>query len=307
MKLSIAIPVYNEEDNIPELHRRLLQAIKNDFKKFKYELIFVDDGSNDNSFKTLQNLRKKDKNIKIIQFSRNFGHHIALTAALNNATGDFIVMMDADLQDRPEEIIKLYRRLKEGYEIVYAIRKNKQFGIFKKINSAIFNKSIQFLVNEKIIINSTIFRIMTKDVVTNINNLKENNRYMIGIVGWVGYKSIGQVVLHDKRFKGETKYNLRKQINLASNAIFSFSDYPLRLGIRCGMLVVLVAILLSFFALARKLVYGTALEGWTSILITILFLGGFQIIFLGIIGEYVGRIYTETKKRPLYIIKNKIG
>lgn len=303
MKLSIIIPIYNEEEIIPELHRRLLNALNKDFPKWKYEVILIDDGSKDDSFKLLKKIHIKNKNFKVIQFSRNFGHHLALSAGLDLATGDYIVFMDGDLQDRPEEIRNLYKKLREGYDVVYAERVNKKFGKLKKINSWIFNRLIRFLVNEDIVINSTIFRIITKDVGDEVKKLRETNRYIIGIIGWVGFKTASQNVKHDARFAGKTKYNLTKQIDLALNAVFSFTNYPIRLIIKIGLLVVLISIFLIIFALARKLIFGTAFIGWTSILITILAIGGFQIISLGIIGEYIGRIYMETKKRPLYIQK----
>lgn len=303
MKLSIIIPIYNEEQNIAELQKRLISAIKKDFKKWKYEIILVDDGSHDNSFKLLKKIHLKNKNFKIIQFSRNFGHHLALSAGLDLASGDYIVFMDGDLQDKPEEIINLYNKIKEGYDVVYAERVNKKFGKLKKLNSWIFNKLIKFLVNEDIVINSTIFRIITKDVGNEVKKLRETNRYIIGLIGWVGFKTTSQPVQHEERYAGKTKYNLTRQINLALNAVFSFSNYPIRLIIKIGLLVILISVFLIFFALARKLIFGTAFIGWTSILITILAIGGFQIISLGIIGEYIGRIYMETKKRPLYIEK----
>lgn len=306
MKLSIVIPVFNEEGNIKELYQRLQSELKSNFKDFKYEIIFIDDGSSDNSYQILQSIRKRNKNVKVIQFSRNFGHHIALTAGIDYAKGDFLVTMDADLQDRPEEIVNLYKKLNEGHDVVYAVRENKRFGPLKKFNSYIFNKLIKFLVNEDIVINSTIFRIMTKQVADSIREIRESNRYLIGIIGWVGFKTAGQKVNHDKRFSGKTKYSLTKQIDLALNAVFSFSNYPIRLAIRLGGVIVAASVVLAVFALARKLIFGTAFVGWTSILTTILFLGGFQIILTGLIGEYIGRTYIETKKRPLYIVKKKL-
>lgn len=303
MKISIAIPIYNEEHILDELCKRLTLALKKDFRNWKYEIILVDDGSTDKSYSILIKLHKKYKNLKVIQFSRNFGHHIALSAALDHANGDFVVMMDGDLQDRPEEIKKLYKKLLGGYDVVYAKRKNKNHNFFKKINSYLFNILINFLINEKIVINSTIFRIMTRQVVQNIKLLHEKNRYLIGLIGWVGFKTTSQEVIHDKRYAGKTKYTLTKQYDLALNAIFSFTNYPLRIGIKIGVGVILLSFIFSIFALTRKFIYGTALEGWTSILIAILALGGFQILLIGVIGEYVGRTYVETKQRPLYIIK----
>lgn len=305
MKISITIPIYNEEGTIPILYRRLTSAINKDFKNWKYELIFVDDGSNDSSFKLLKEIHKKDKNVKIIQFSRNFGHHIALTAALDYVKGDFVVLMDGDLQNKPEDIIKLYNKLKKGYDIVYADSVNKKHSFFKRFNSLLFNKLIRYLVKEDIIINSSIFRIMKFQVVKDLRSLRESNRYLIGIIGWVGYKTGVQKVTHGKRYAGKTKYNYSNQINLALDAIFSFSSNPLRIFIKIGLFIVFLSFLFSIYAVYRKLFLGTTFIGWTSLIIITLAIGGFQIILLGVIGEYIERIYSETKNRPLYIIKQK--
>lgn len=306
MKLSIIIPIFNEKETIDELYKRLIESLKKDFSKNTYEIIFVDDGSNDNSFELLRKLRRKNKKIKLIQFSRNFGHHIAITAGIDYATGDYIVMMDGDLQDRPEEIITLYKKIKEGYDVVYANRIDKKFGLLKKANSWLFNFVIKILVDENIPINSTIFRMMSKKVAENLKSIRESNRYLIGLIGWVGFNQTSVDVKHGKRFAGKTKYSISKQMDLALNAVFSFSNYPLRIAIRIGSLFILLSIFLVVFALVRKLVFGTAFVGWTSLLISILAVGGIQIILLGVIGEYIGRSYIENKKRPLYIVKELI-
>src|SRR3989338_2716520 len=233
-KISVIIPLYNEADNIAELHRRLKDALQKDFATFDYEIIFVDDGSSDAIESLLLNLHTQDPKVKVLQFSRNFGHHIAITAGLDYASGDYVVMMDGDLQDQPEEIIKLYRQLKSGYDVVYGERVQKKFSLFRRILSGLFNFLIKRFIDEPIVINSTIFRIMTKQVVESIRLLRERNRYIVGIIGWVGFKHAGVPVEHGKRYKGESKYNLSRQLALAWNAIFSFSSYPLKWIIRLG-------------------------------------------------------------------------
>lgn len=305
MKLSIAIPIYNEEKIIPALYTRLINSLKKDFKNWRYEIIFVDDGSIDDSFNTLKRINRKDKNVKVIQFTRNFGHHVALTCALDHVNGDFIVLMDGDLQNKPEEIIKLYKRLNKGYDIVYAVGKTTNQGFVKKFNSYLFHNIMKFIVKENVEINSSIFRIMKKQVVSDIRSLRENNRYLLGIIGWLGYKTGTQIVNHDKRFAGTTKYTFTKQLNLAFDAIFSFSSNPMRIFIKIGLFIVFMAILFSIYAIYRHIFLETTFVGWTSIVILLLAIGGFQITLLGVIGEYIVRIYTETKKRPLYIIKQK--
>lgn len=303
-KISFVIPIYNEGKNIDELYRRLKAAAINDFKDFGHEIIFVDDGSTDETAALLDGLHGRDRSVKVIQFSRNFGHHIAITAGLDVAVGDYAVMMDGDLQDQPEEIIKLYRKMKEGHDVVYGERKNKKFGLFKKVCSGLFNFIIKKLISESIVINSTIFRIMTKQVVESLKELRERDRYIVGLIGWVGFKSAVQPVEHGERYKGKSKYNFSKQLALAFNAIFSFSNYSLKLIIKIGLAFVFISFILGVSILYRKIVYNTPVIGWSSLILSILAVGGIQIIILGVIGEYVGRNYMEEKKRPLYIVKN---
>lgn len=305
MKLSIVIPVYNEENLIEELYKRLFNSIKKDFPKFKYELIFIDDGSTDKTFLKIKSLRLKNKNVKAIQFSRNFGHHIAISAGLKIASGDFVVMMDGDLQDQPEEIIKLYNKLKKGYDVVYGIRVNKKFNWFKKASSEFFNMIIRSLIKEKIVINSSIFRIMTKQVVEKSLELPERNRYLVGIIGWIGFSHAGQEVIHAPRFAGQTKYNLTKQLSLAFNAIFAYSAFPLRLFLYLGILFLIISFLLLLISI-YLFFYSNKSFFETFIFSTIFFIGGIQIAILGVLGEYIGRLYIENKNRPLYIIRTKL-
>jgi len=302
-KLSVVIPVYNEEVCIPELHRRLTESLQRDFQGFEYELIFVDDGSRDGSMKLLLDLKARDTRVKVIEFSRNFGHHIAITAGLDYASGDYVVMMDGDLQDKPEEVIKLYQKLYEGFDVVYGERIDKKFSLMKRLNSAVFNWAIRRLIDEPIVINSTIFRIMTKQVVQSMKLLRERNRYVVGVVGWVGFKHAGQPVDHGERFAGETKYHLRQQLTLALNAACSYSTHTLTLITRIGFGFVIASVLLVASILLRKILYNTPVMGWTSLVFMILAVGGMQIIMLGMIGEYVGRNFIEGKNRPLYIIR----
>ncbi|MBU3964453.1 glycosyltransferase family 2 protein [Patescibacteria group bacterium] len=306
MKISFIIPIYNESGNIPELYRRLKKAIESDFRDFDYEIIFVDDGSNDNSFDLIEGLHNQNTKVKAIKFSRNFGHHIAITAGLDIAVGDFVVMMDGDLQDQPEEIIKLWNKLQQGYDVVYAQRKNKKFGYFKKVTSKLFNFLIKKLIDEDIEINSSIFRIMTKEVVEKIKELRESNRYIIGLIGWVGFKHIAQEVEHGERFKGKGKYDINRQFKLALNAIFSFSTIPIKIITRIGLLFILFSLFLAIYILIKKFIYCSIIAGLTYAILLIFFVGGIQIIAIGIIGEYIVRTYAEARRRPLYIIKDKL-
>jgi dolichol-phosphate mannosyltransferase len=298
------IPVYNEAENIPELYRRLKESVTRDFLGFEAEFIFIDDGSSDRSVEILIALHANDPAVKIIEFSRNFGHHIALTAGLDFARGDYVVMMDSDLQDQPEEIIKLYRKLQEGYDVVYGDRIEKKFSFMKRLSAAVFITLLRRLVNEPIVINSSIFRIMTKQVVESTRLLRERNRYIIGVIGWVGFKHASQPVVHGERFAGESKYNLSRQIALALNAALSYSTAALTLITRLGLLFVALSAVLGVWIVYEKAVYGTPVLGWASLFLVVLAMGGIQIIIFGMIGAYVGRNYMEDKNRPLYIVRS---
>lgn len=303
--ISIVIPIYNEEWNIKELYNRLIKSLKKDFASFDYEIICIDDWSTDKSFELLEEINKLDNNLKVIQFSRNFWHHIAITAWLDFAKWDYIVMMDWDLQDQPEEIIKLYNKLEEWYDIVYWNRINKQFSFIKKTLSKLFNLFISFLINEKIVINSTIFRVMKKQVVDNIKLLREYDRYIVWIIWWVWFKHWEQEVIHWKRIHWYSKYNIYKQYKLALNAIFSFSNYPLKFITKIGFFFVFLSILYIIYLIYNKIIHNESLLWWTSTISSIFLIWWLQIMMLWIIWEYIGRTYIESKKRPLYII-NKI-
>ena len=305
--ISIVVPNYNDGEIAPILYQRIRASLKKDFSKFNWELIYVDDGSSDNSLTILKKLHLTDKRVKVIQFSRNFGHHIAITAGLDFAKGDYIVMMDGDLQDRPEDIYLLFEKLQEGFDVVYGIRANKKFGFFKKLTSDLFNWFMHFMIQENIVINSTIFRIITRQVKEDLCRLRESNRYVVGLIGWIGYQHAGQVVTHSNRLSGESKYSFFKQIQLAMNAITSFTDYPLKLASRLGFSMVFISGILTIYILMKKFIYNTPLIGWTSLVVAILFLNGIQMIILGIVGEYLGRNYLESKHRPLYIVNKTFG
>jgi dolichol-phosphate mannosyltransferase len=272
-----------------------------------YEIIFINDGSTDNSLKIMKQLHTHDKRIKIIDFSRNFGHQIAITAGIDFTSGDAVITIDADLQDPPEVIPNLIKKWKEGYEVIYGIReKRKGENFFKKISTLIFYR----LINKMTMINmppdSGDFRLIDKKVVNNLKNIRENNRYVRGLTYWIGFKQIGVPYERDKRFAGKSKYPIKKLFKLAYDAIFSFSNFPLKIATYFGFIVSFLSFLYLIYALIIKLFTNSVIHGWTSLMISILFLGGVQLICLGIIGEYIARINDEVKKRPLYIIKEII-
>ena len=302
---SIVIPVLNEEKVLNELYKRLTKVMTDIGES--YEIIFINDGSTDNSLKIMKQLQTHDKRIKIIDFSRNFGHQIAITAGIDFTSGDAVITIDADLQDPPEVIPDLIKKWKEGYEVIYGIReKRKGENFFKKITALIFYR----LINKMTMINmppdSGDFRLIDKKVVNNLKNIRENNRYVRGLTYWIGFKQIGVPYERDKRFAGKSKYPIKKLFKLAYDAIFSFSNFPLKIATYFGFIVSFLSFLYLIYALIIKLFTNSVIHGWTSLMISILFLGGVQLICLGIIGEYIARINDEVKKRPLYIIKEII-
>ncbi len=302
-KISIVIPVYCESAVIKMLTDRIIKALKKDFNKLDYEILFVDDGSSDSTFQIIEELHKDNKNIKAVGFSRNFGHHIALTAGIDYSTGDYVVIMDGDLQDLPEEIITLYNKLCEGYDIVYAQRINSSFNNYKKITSGLFDLILKKLIPANIQIEGRVFRIMKKDVVDNIKLLREQDRYIVGIIGWVGYKHIGIPIKHGRRPAGETKYSFTKSLSLSIDAILSFSLVPLREFALFCFYLSLTILIIGTISIITFIVRSNFKIEFIAIYIIIL-LACFQLALLSLIGEYAGRIYFQGKKRPLYIVKS---
>lgn len=304
--ISIIIPVYNEELLIVSLIERLNKTLKN--IEEICEVIFIDDGSTDNSLHLIQQSSLINKQFKVISFSRNFGHQSAISAGLEHADGDAVIMMDADLQDPPELIIEFINKWKEGYEVVYGIRETrKNENIFKKFSAASFYYLIAKLSGTKIPTQAGDFRLLDKKVVINLNKLREKNKFLRGMISWVGYKQIGIPFSRDGRFAGETKYTISKMFRLAFDAICSFSITPLRISTYSGFIVAFFAFIYLIISLVDKFIFKTTIQGWTSLMTAVLFLGGIQLITVGILGEYIGRIYEEVKNRPNYIIKEKIN
>jgi len=305
LNYSIVLPIFNEQDNIPLLYQRLtvvMNKITNN-----YEMIFVDDCSSDNSFKLLQNLHVKDSRVKILKFTKNNGHQIAVTSGLEYATGKAIIIMDADLQDPPELIPQFIKKHDEGYEIVYAQREKRDGdSIFKKLTAYLFYRIMKYLVNIDIPIDVGDFRLIDRKVANSLNSMHERNKFLRGLISWTGYKQIGIKFVRDARNSGETKYTVTKMLKLAFDGICSFSNIPLRFATILGITISFLSFLLGVWALYINYTKDVAL-GWTSLIISIWFIGGAQLLTMGIIGEYIGRIYDEVKMRPLYILDKKIG
>lgn len=304
-ELSIVIPVYNEEGNLPGLYIRLINVLENELKT-THEIIFIDDGSKDNSWNIIKDLHKKNANVKGIKFSRNFGHHIAITAGMDYAKGDSVILMDADLQDQPEEIPKLYHKYKEGFDVVFGIRKERQHSFLKRTNSKVFIWLMNKIVNSDVPINSNVFRIMNRKVVDTINQFRERERFITGLISFVGFKQIGVEVEHGERYSGKTKYTFTKLLKLAFNTLSSFSYKPLQIASIFGAIISFISFIFIIYLVIRKLFFNIGVMGWTSTIVIILFIGGIQMLFLGMLGEYIGRIYAESQKRPLYIIDKEM-
>ncbi|MBF0504467.1 MAG: glycosyltransferase family 2 protein [Candidatus Omnitrophica bacterium] len=302
-QLSVVLPVFNEEGNLRELYQRLSKVLRDNLNLTVYEIIFVDDFSRDGSWKIIEELNQKDPLVRGIKFSRNFGHHIALSAGINSSRGDAVVMMDSDLQDLPEEIPKLYGMFSRGYDVVYGIRKVKKYNVFKKETSRIFNWLMNSIIDADVKINSNIFRIMSRRVIEVFNQYKERDRNITGLISYAGFKEIGVEVEHGARFSGKTKYSLTKMLRLAMNSLTAFSIRPLQLASWVGFILSFFGFISIIYLIIAKIFFGMGILGWTSLLVVIIFIGGIQMLFLGLLGEYIGRIFLEVKGRPLYVVE----
>ncbi|MBX7226883.1 MAG: glycosyltransferase family 2 protein [Chitinophagales bacterium] len=300
--ISVIIPIYNEEGNIPLLYERLT-AVVSDITD-QYEFIFINDGSKDNSFQIIKSLSIKDKAIRYIDFSKNFGHQIAVSAGLDNCKGDCVVIIDADLQDPPELIPELYAKWKAGNEVVFARRKERKGESWlKKKTATWFYDLLNRLTNVKIPKEAGDFRIIDRKIVDIIKSMPEKNKFLRGQIAWAGYNQTDVEYIRQERHSGKTNYTFARMFQLAFDGITSFSNLPLRLATWMGFLVSAVAFVVIIYTLYTKYVLQSAEKGWSSMMVSILFIGGVQLICLGIIGEYIGRILDNVRDRPLYLIK----
>jgi Glycosyltransferases involved in cell wall biogenesis len=307
IQYSIVVPLYNEELVINETSKRLVGVM--DGIGETYEIIFVNDGSKDKTLEIVQGICRVNHNIKLLSFSRNFGHQIAITAGMDYASGAAIVVIDADLQDPPEIIPQMIAKWKEGYEVVYGQRsERKGETFFKRWSARLFYMLLKNLTDVDVPMDVGDFRLIDRKVLEALSRLPERNRYVRGMVSWVGFKQTGVEFVRDERFAGETKYPLRKMIKFAVNAITSFSYKPLRMATYLGSLVSLMSFIFIFYVIYEKVFQPeTTVPGWASLAAISLFFNGVVLILLGIIGEYIGRIYDEAKGRPLYIISEQTG
>jgi len=307
MKLSIVIPCFNEEEGIEQTNNTLLKLITA-WVRIKlideYEIIYVDDGSEDNTLTILRTFTLENENIKVISFSSNFGHQAALTAGLQHAAGDAVVSLDADLQDPPDVIETMLHKFEEGFEIVFGVRKKREKdSLFKRLTAQFFY-SLMKSMGVNLVYDHADFRLLSKRVVTEFNRYTEVNRFIRGIIPMMGFNHCTVEYERKERFAGITKYPLKKMLSFAIEGIISFSFFPLRIAALMGFGIFSFSLILSLWALIIKL-SNKAVAGWTSTVLPIYFLGGIQLMFLGVLGEYIGKIYLEVKRRPLFIIKDK--
>jgi dolichol-phosphate mannosyltransferase len=299
---SIVAPIFNELENIPELYRRVRQVMSS--TRATWELVLVDDGSSDGSSECIRELAAGDKHVRRVIFARNFGHQIAVTAGLDYARGEAVIIIDADLQDPPELIPELIAKWREGYEVVYAVRAEREGETwFKKVTASLFYRIIFRITDVKIPLDTGDFRLLDRQVVEVMGKMREKHRFLRGMASWVGYRQIGVPYKRSARHSGVTKYPFNKMLRLALNAITGFSYFPLQLATYFGFVSAGLAIVaIPVVAIMRVIGHGAFL-GQATTLIAVLFLGGVQLVSLGVLGEYLGRIYDEVKGRPLYIVR----
>lgn len=302
-RYSIVIPMYNEEQVIEETYRRLKKVMSTTGEPF--ELLFVNDGSRDRSAEIIREYAFWDSNVRLLDFSRNFGHQVAITAGMDHAAGDAVVLIDADLQDPPELILDMIAKWKEGYDVVYAKRmKRKGETWFKRATASAFYRLLKTCTDTPIPVDTGDFRLMDRRVVNEMKRLPEKNRFVRGMVSWVGFRQTAVEYVRDERLAGETKYPLRKMLKLSLDGITSFSSKPLKLAGYAGALLSAAGFVYLMYILGLAAFTDKTVKGWTSLMGVTLLLDGVILLMMGILGEYIGRIYDESKNRPLYILKD---
>ncbi|MED4141225.1 glycosyltransferase family 2 protein [Priestia megaterium] len=304
VKYSIVVPVYNEEEVIHETYRRLTEVMRS--TKEAYELLFVNDGSRDQTAEIIKEYSEQDPAVVLLDFARNFGHQIAITAGMDYARGEAVVVIDADLQDPPELILEMIEKWKQGFDVVYAKRtKRKGETYFKKQTAAMFYRFLRAMTDIDIPLDTGDFRLLDRKVCNQMNSIQEKNRFVRGLVSWVGFKQIAVEYERDERLAGESKYPLKKMLKLSMDGITSFSYKPLKLASYAGVTLSGIGFIYLLVVLYLKLFTDRTITGWSSLIVIQLFFSGIILIILGMIGEYIGRIYDETKNRPLYIVREK--
>jgi len=307
MLLSVIIPCFNEELVIEETYKRLTAVMKD--LKMKYEFIFINDGSRDRTLEILETLSGKNKSVKVINLSRNFGHQRAVTAGINNCRGDLAVIIDSDLQDPPEVIAEMLEIMKrEKANVVYGVRKiRKGESFFKQVTAKLFYRLLNRLSDVKFPVDTGDFRLIDRKVINEFNRLSEKNKYIRGLISWMGFTQAPCYYEREPRFAGETKYPFRKMLELAVIGLFYFSKKPLQVATTLGLLSVVIGIIYAVWVVGAKIFGIDLVTGWATIIILVIFFGGVQLLTIGVIGQYIGSLFDEVKNRPEYIIQEKIN
>ncbi len=299
-EISIIIPIYNEQDNIDKLYRRLKNVVEG--MSLSHEFVFINDGSRDNSLQLIKTLSSQDHAVKYINFSRNFGHQIAVTAGIDHVKGNAVVIIDADLQDPPELIPEMYAKMKEGFQVVYARRRRRAGeSIMKKFTAKMFYRILAGITSIDIPVDTGDFRIMDKVIVDVLKQMPEQHKFLRGQISWIGFKQTYVEYNRDERNAGETGYTYKKMIRFALDGITSFSNLPLKFATVAGFVVSGITFLVILYALYARFIAKDYVPGWTSLILAVLFIGGVQLITIGIIGEYISRLSANVRNRPLYI------
>lgn len=304
MEISAIVPSYNEEKNVPLIYKRLTDTLSQ--ISDKYEIIFVNDCSKDSTLSVIKQISEKDSHVKYISFSRNFGHQIAVSAGLDMCKGKAVVIIDGDLQDPPELILEMYKKYQEGYKVVYAKRKTREGETwFKKATAKLFYRFLAAMTSIEIPVDVGDFRLIDQVIVKHLRNMPEKSKYIRGQISWIGYKQTFVEYHRDARLYGKTNYPLKKMLRLAFDGITAFSDKPLKMASAIGIISAILSLLAIVYALISHFIFDSAVSGWTSLIISVLFIGGVQLITIGIIGEYIARINNDVRNRPLYIIEEE--
>src|SRR5262245_29184171 len=304
--ISVILPVYNELETLPELKARLTPILEERMGG-SFEVLFVDDGSRDGSEIIIDSFYERDPRFKAIHFSRNFGHQAALQAGLDVASGHAVALMDSDLQDPPELLGQFIDRWREGYDVVYAVRKKRKEGFWKRAAYAVFYRTMRAISEINVPLDAGDFCLMDRRVVDTLVSLRERNRFLRGLRSWVGFREIGVEYERDARHAGEPKYTLRKLVGLALSGYIGFSAAPLRIATGLGLVAALTGFLVALWTIYTKLAGIYSPRGWVSTIPIIMFIGGAQLLMLGVIGEYLSRVYDEVRRRPLYIVRSRVG
>lgn len=299
--ISVVIPVYKAKDCLHELYSRLKKTLE--IITLDFEIILVEDCGHDGSWEIIKALSKKDHRLKGLQFSRNFGQHYGITAGLDYCDGDWVVVMDCDLQDRPEEIIALYKKAQEGFDVVVTNRGKRKDPLIKRLSSHFFHRIFNYFLELNYNIGEGNFRIISRKVVNYCREMREQLRFFTTQIAWMGFTTAEVEVIHAERYAGKSSYNFKKLVKLATEAIIAYSDKPLKLAIKLGFSISTVAFIFGFYVVCRALIYGKTVLGWSSLIASIYFIGGIIIAYLGVLGVYLGKTFDETKKRPLYIVR----